>query len=391
VNFLIVSLVCLLPMAGEPRPGQANDSTKAETPDDTSPDLLRTWTARTGDQQVEAEFIRVKGASVYLRKKDGKIATVAIEKLCEADQRWLFENTTTVDDFEWESGIRLPRAVANRKKPVPRIVHRLECRPLVITLAKDDPIRFALHWTRAWHVPAHDSQPEIYRPIPDSGIPAVKVDTLRSLKIHFFTPAGRRYKLQATMQDNEPEAPLWDRLGNTLYLTMTEEALTEAAHVRGEWTSGKIAGFHDLGRYSIKVEGSLVPLGKTDVPIPFESEFFHVQRVADGRKTLAEIESMARARVVEVCGVAHTRGLPGRAVATTVGEWENGNRVLVLAVSGGRASGETSVMVELTPQGNSIRVGRYPLGKTRGDRLFCLLFPKTLRATTIWPVPTEDR
>ena len=46
----------------------------------------RTWTDSTGKFTVEAEFVDFKDGKVQLKKEDGKIVTIPVEKLSEADQ-----------------------------------------------------------------------------------------------------------------------------------------------------------------------------------------------------------------------------------------------------------------------------------------------------------------
>ncbi len=47
------------------------------------------WRDATGAFSVEAVFVHSDGKSVQLKKKDGKVITVLIEKLSEADKKFL--------------------------------------------------------------------------------------------------------------------------------------------------------------------------------------------------------------------------------------------------------------------------------------------------------------
>ena len=47
---------------------------------------LRVWTDSTGQHKVEAEFVEVADGKVTLRKKDGSLAVLPLERLCEEDQ-----------------------------------------------------------------------------------------------------------------------------------------------------------------------------------------------------------------------------------------------------------------------------------------------------------------
>ncbi len=48
---------------------------------------IRTWTDVTGKHNVEAEFVDFAGGKVRLKRQDGKIVTMALERLSEADQK----------------------------------------------------------------------------------------------------------------------------------------------------------------------------------------------------------------------------------------------------------------------------------------------------------------
>ena len=54
-----------------------------------SPALARKWTSSNGKFSVEADLVEVKGGSVELKKRDGKIITVPLAKLSKADRDFL--------------------------------------------------------------------------------------------------------------------------------------------------------------------------------------------------------------------------------------------------------------------------------------------------------------
>jgi uncharacterized protein (TIGR03067 family) len=57
---------------------------------ETSPRLdLRTWTDATGGFKTEAAFLDLKDGKIRLRKKDGNIVAVPLEKLSVTDQEWV--------------------------------------------------------------------------------------------------------------------------------------------------------------------------------------------------------------------------------------------------------------------------------------------------------------
>lgn len=49
-------------------------------------ETLRTWTDKSGKFQVEAEFIKIAGENVLLKKKDGTTIEVPLQKLTSKDQ-----------------------------------------------------------------------------------------------------------------------------------------------------------------------------------------------------------------------------------------------------------------------------------------------------------------
>ena len=53
--------------------------------------LARTWTDRSGNFSVEAEFVRYADGEVTLEKQDGKVVTLPLSKLSFKDQKWLRE------------------------------------------------------------------------------------------------------------------------------------------------------------------------------------------------------------------------------------------------------------------------------------------------------------
>jgi hypothetical protein len=57
----------------------------------------RVWTDATGSVQVEAEYINVKDGIVRLRKPDGKIATVPLNKLSLPDQEFVHKQVSQPD------------------------------------------------------------------------------------------------------------------------------------------------------------------------------------------------------------------------------------------------------------------------------------------------------
>lgn len=52
---------------------------------------MRIWKTRDGKHEIEAEFVKLMGKKVRLRKKNGKTTTVAIKILSDEDRQLLKE------------------------------------------------------------------------------------------------------------------------------------------------------------------------------------------------------------------------------------------------------------------------------------------------------------
>lgn len=55
----------------------------------------RKWSDRTGQFSITAEAVEVRGAHLHLRREDGKVVAVPIDKLSDADQQFLASMTAT--------------------------------------------------------------------------------------------------------------------------------------------------------------------------------------------------------------------------------------------------------------------------------------------------------
>ena len=51
--------------------------------------MLRTWSDRSGQHQVQAKYLGTEQGKVKLERTDGKVIFVPVESLSEADQRFL--------------------------------------------------------------------------------------------------------------------------------------------------------------------------------------------------------------------------------------------------------------------------------------------------------------
>jgi len=52
----------------------------------------RTWTSSDGQRKIQAELVKREGANVTLRLTNGKLVTMEVTKLAEADRAWLDAN-----------------------------------------------------------------------------------------------------------------------------------------------------------------------------------------------------------------------------------------------------------------------------------------------------------
>jgi hypothetical protein len=59
------------------------------TPSATAAAEFRTWKDSSGAFQIEAQLVEAKEGAVKLRRKDGKIVSVPLEKLSDADRKFL--------------------------------------------------------------------------------------------------------------------------------------------------------------------------------------------------------------------------------------------------------------------------------------------------------------
>jgi hypothetical protein len=77
------ALYCLgLPGSGSPTTSESTDFLPHEGG-------FRTWTNATGEHRIEAVFLSIAADRVELRKKDGSVILVPINRLSEVDQHWI--------------------------------------------------------------------------------------------------------------------------------------------------------------------------------------------------------------------------------------------------------------------------------------------------------------
>lgn len=87
---------------------------------------FRTWTDITGQHKTEAEFVEFKDEKVRLRKRDGRIVTVPIEKLSQVDREFVRQDAPDghINKSDKESGgdtkSTLDRADVHPKQTAPQ-------------------------------------------------------------------------------------------------------------------------------------------------------------------------------------------------------------------------------------------------------------------------------
>lgn len=59
------------------------------------PALARTWTDSSGTHKVEAELVKLDGEIVHLKKADGTIIKVTLDRLCPDDQKFVRQQMAT--------------------------------------------------------------------------------------------------------------------------------------------------------------------------------------------------------------------------------------------------------------------------------------------------------
>lgn len=79
----------------------------------------RTWTDSSGTRTIEAEFVEFKDGSVQLRREDGTIVPVPIDKLSAADQEFVRKAGGQPREEQPDAGAKTPRQPpkATRKPP----------------------------------------------------------------------------------------------------------------------------------------------------------------------------------------------------------------------------------------------------------------------------------
>ncbi|MGD0653286.1 MAG: SHD1 domain-containing protein [Thermoguttaceae bacterium] len=79
---------------------------------------LRTWTDSTGKHTTEAEFVESKDGNIQLKKKDGSIINVPIEKLSENDQKWVKKQIELKNKLPSTKMLKEPKQSINKSKDI---------------------------------------------------------------------------------------------------------------------------------------------------------------------------------------------------------------------------------------------------------------------------------
>lgn len=73
---------------------------EAESSELASDGVARIWHDATRSFQVEAQFVKFENDQVTLRRKDGRVITLPLEKLCEEDRKFVEDQSKVVNPFE---------------------------------------------------------------------------------------------------------------------------------------------------------------------------------------------------------------------------------------------------------------------------------------------------
>lgn len=73
---------------------------------------LREWRSSSGTQSFQAEFLAFDGVRATLKRRDGRIVTVALRKLSAADQAWLKKNAKVIKGTGTKKDTPPPRGAA---------------------------------------------------------------------------------------------------------------------------------------------------------------------------------------------------------------------------------------------------------------------------------------
>jgi hypothetical protein len=85
---LSISALLCLALAANPDTSSAQSAATQPSANQT-PSAVRTWTDASGKFTVDAELVDTRDGKASLRKRDGKVTTIAIEKLSLADQQYI--------------------------------------------------------------------------------------------------------------------------------------------------------------------------------------------------------------------------------------------------------------------------------------------------------------
>lgn len=118
---------------------------------------IRTWTDKSGKFKVEAEFVETNGATLVLKRADGKRIEVPIARLSTTDQEVAkalmsaaaenpFKTTDSpvaspirtgeIAEPSWEEAIEVPLAAGDRWEIAPGDIPKLDFKPRIVGLPK---------------------------------------------------------------------------------------------------------------------------------------------------------------------------------------------------------------------------------------------------------------
>ena len=83
--------------------------------------LGRKWTDKTGKFSIEAEYVRTEGGKVVLRRADGKVMRVDLDKLSESDKRYVDSKGSSPPDVETVAPGSVELSLVLTTKPAGRL------------------------------------------------------------------------------------------------------------------------------------------------------------------------------------------------------------------------------------------------------------------------------
>jgi hypothetical protein len=199
--------------------------------DDSNSPAPRTWMDRTGKFKAEAIFLRVEGANVILKRAGGDEISVALEKLSDADQKYVADQKKTKDKPPAERA-EAPATAKPQNVDEPSI----ETTSTDYTAARQLDLRATSEWSY---------EPDVAptKPLPEMRMPLGRVDFFERPQAILLAPQEKR--AYVVLRNESP--------GNKEYVSRVLDCNLGAGKVEA---SGVFAvGFEPL---DVSIDGSRV-------------------------------------------------------------------------------------------------------------------------------------